>query len=109
MKINNRANKELNPGWSPASQCYLRQYDNPKAIPTVQLYTYDDNDGRIPLLIMIEKRNVKIGLSVQEADRNRIFSTIFGNLTLFLAQNVTVANETTEQLIPDIIRIMINP
>ena len=40
-------------------------------------------------------------ISVQEADRNPIFNTIFGNLTLFLAQNITATNGTTiEQLNP---------
>ena len=39
-------------------------------------------------------------LSVKEANSNPIFNTIFGNLTLFLAQNITAANGTTEQLNP---------
>ncbi|HEY6404880.1 MAG TPA: alpha/beta fold hydrolase [Nitrososphaeraceae archaeon] len=40
-------------------------------------------------------------LSLQEADRDPIFNTIFGNLTLFLAQNISAANgTTTEQLNP---------
>ena len=40
-------------------------------------------------------------ISIQEADRNPIFNTIFGNLTLFLAQNITATNGTTiEQLNP---------
>ena len=39
-------------------------------------------------------------ISVQEASENPIFNTIFGNLTLFLAQNITAANGTSEQLNP---------
>jgi uncharacterized protein len=40
-------------------------------------------------------------LSVQEASENPVFSTIIGkNITLLLAQNITVANGTSEQLLP---------
>jgi uncharacterized protein len=39
-------------------------------------------------------------LSVREASENPTFSTLVGNFTLLLIQNVTAANGTTEQIIP---------
>jgi uncharacterized protein len=39
-------------------------------------------------------------ISVQEASENPVFSSLVGNLTLVLAQNITTANGTAEQLNP---------
>ena len=39
-------------------------------------------------------------ISVQEASENPVFSTMVGNLTLVLTQNITTANGTAEQLNP---------
>jgi hypothetical protein len=39
-------------------------------------------------------------ISVQEASENPVFSSIVGNLTLALTQNITTANGTAEQLNP---------
>ena len=39
-------------------------------------------------------------LSVQEASENPVFSSMVGNLTLILTQNITAANGTSEQLRP---------
>ena len=39
-------------------------------------------------------------ISVQEASENPVFSTLVGNITLLLAQNITTVNGTTEQLNP---------
>jgi pimeloyl-ACP methyl ester carboxylesterase len=39
-------------------------------------------------------------LSVQEASKNPVFSTMVGNLTLHLTQNITTANGIAEQLRP---------
>ncbi len=39
-------------------------------------------------------------LSVQEASKNPVFSSMVGNLTLVLAQNITTANGTAERLNP---------
>ena len=39
-------------------------------------------------------------ISVQEASENPVFSTLVGNITLILAQNITTVNGTTEQLNP---------
>ena len=39
-------------------------------------------------------------ISVQEASENPLFTTMAGNLTLLLAQNITTANGTAEQLNP---------
>ena len=39
-------------------------------------------------------------ISVQEASENSAFSSLVGNLTLVLAQNITTANGTAEQLNP---------
>ena len=39
-------------------------------------------------------------ISVQEASENPVFSTLVGNITLILAQNITTVNGTTEQLTP---------
>jgi uncharacterized protein len=39
-------------------------------------------------------------LSVQEASKNPVFSTLSGNLTLRLTQNITTANGTAKQLRP---------
>ena len=39
-------------------------------------------------------------ISVQEASENPLFSAMAGNLTLVLAQNITTANGTAEQLNP---------
>jgi predicted esterase len=39
-------------------------------------------------------------LSVQEASKNPVFSTMVGNLTLLLTQNITTANGTAKQLSP---------
>jgi pimeloyl-ACP methyl ester carboxylesterase len=39
-------------------------------------------------------------LSVQEASKNPVFSSLVGNLTLVLAQNITTANGTAERLNP---------
>jgi uncharacterized protein len=39
-------------------------------------------------------------ISVQEASENPVFSSLIGNLTLVLAQNITTANGTAEQLNP---------
>jgi hypothetical protein len=38
--------------------------------------------------------------SVKEASENPVFSSIVGNLTLALTQNITTSNETAEQLNP---------
>jgi pimeloyl-ACP methyl ester carboxylesterase len=39
-------------------------------------------------------------ISVQEASKNPVFSTLVGNLTLLLTQNITTANGTSKQLSP---------
>jgi uncharacterized protein len=39
-------------------------------------------------------------ISLQEASENPVFSTLVGNLTLVLAQNITTVNGTAEQLNP---------
>jgi len=39
-------------------------------------------------------------ISVQEASENPVFSTLVGNITLILAQNITTVNGTAEQLNP---------
>lgn len=39
-------------------------------------------------------------ISVQEASENPVFSTLVGNLTLLLTQNITTANGTSKQLSP---------
>ena len=39
-------------------------------------------------------------ISVQEASENPVFSSLVGNLTLLLTQNITTANGTAEQLNP---------
>ena len=39
-------------------------------------------------------------ISVQEASKNPVFSTLVGNLTLVLTQNITTANGTAERLNP---------
>jgi hypothetical protein len=39
-------------------------------------------------------------ISVQEASENPVFSSLVGNLTLVLAQNITTVNGTAEQLNP---------
>jgi pimeloyl-ACP methyl ester carboxylesterase len=39
-------------------------------------------------------------ISVQEASENPVFSTLVGNITLILAQNITTLNGTAEQLNP---------
>jgi hypothetical protein len=39
-------------------------------------------------------------ISVQEASKNPVFSTLVGNLTLLLTKNITTANGTSKQLSP---------
>ena len=39
-------------------------------------------------------------ISIQEASENPVFSSLVGNLTLVLVQNITTVNGTAEQLNP---------
>jgi alpha-beta hydrolase superfamily lysophospholipase len=72
--------------------------------PVAQNWTEigDFQDVRLPVLYarQVLDRNHNGLLSVQEASKNPVFSSLVGNLTLVLAQNITTANGTAERLNP---------
>jgi uncharacterized protein len=72
--------------------------------PVAQNWTEigDFQGVRLPVLYarQVLDRNHNGLLSVQEASKNPVFSSLVGNLTLVLAQNITTANGTAERLNP---------
>ena len=65
-----------------------------------EIHDFQDVSNPILYAQQVLDRNHNGLISLQEASENPVFSSLVGNLTLVLAQNITTVNGTAEQLNP---------